>query len=316
MGELRKDYLLDRYSIIASERARRPKQFVQAPEQHPDVKLCFFCPGHEDTTPPEIGRIGDGQGGWSVRWFPNKFPAVMEGVEPTIRTDNGYFTWSGNFGMHEVIAETPDHGRQLWDLSAEAIAPILGVYRQRIEALSRRRGVRYVLVFKNHGKEGGTSLVHSHTQVTALNIVPDEVRQKEHITKEMGRCPYCDIVAIERTSHRRIIETDRFAAFCPYASEFNFEALIMPKRHVTGMTELDETDLHEMARCLATILAKLKELNAPYNYYLHYGIDRMHLYLRVTPRLNIWAGLEHGSGAKVITVSPEDAAAFYRGEKD
>ena len=53
MPELRKDPILSRWIIVASERAKRPKDF-QMPAEKPSNKPCPFCEGNEKTTPPEI----------------------------------------------------------------------------------------------------------------------------------------------------------------------------------------------------------------------------------------------------------------------
>ena len=84
MPELRKDPIVGRWVIIATERARRPIDF-QIPHDSPHPGLCPFCPGQEDKTPPEVlaYRPPDGPAarrdvpGWSVRAVPNKFPALM-----------------------------------------------------------------------------------------------------------------------------------------------------------------------------------------------------------------------------------------------
>jgi hypothetical protein len=41
--------------------------------------------------------------------------------------------------------------------------------------------------------------------------------------------------------------------------------------------------------------------------------EDQHLYMKITPRGSIWAGVEIGSGVIINSVSPEDAAEFYRG---
>ena len=72
--ELRKDYILDRWVIIATDRKKRPKQFEKDHNQNDD-SICYFCPGSEHLTPPEIGRFPQTES-WKLRWFPNKFPVV------------------------------------------------------------------------------------------------------------------------------------------------------------------------------------------------------------------------------------------------
>ncbi len=314
--ELRKDYILERWVYLATDRKKRPKEFRKE-EQKQDSAVCFFCPGNEHLTPPEIGRIEENSR-WKIRWFPNKFPAVKQEGNPNIWTDNTFFTYSAGYGKHEVIAETPDHEKQLWDLPKEHLKQVLGVYKQRIDDISREPGVRYVLVFKNHGREGGTSLVHTHTQVTGINLVPPLVKEEVEASARFENCPYCSIIETERKSLRRCFENRTFLAFSPYASRFNFEIWIFPKRHVTTMAELNENELDDLADMMRSILTKLKELNAPYNFFLHYapqGKD-LHMHIEVTPRFATWAGFELASDAIINSVSPEDAARFYRGEDD
>src|SRR2546426_7765882 len=53
MPELRKDPVVGRWVIIATERARRPSDFVAQPVR-PVGTECVFCAGNEHKTPPEI----------------------------------------------------------------------------------------------------------------------------------------------------------------------------------------------------------------------------------------------------------------------
>ena len=59
MGELRKDPVLGRWVIIATERNKRPDAFVSEKKESPpdNIEKCPFCVGKEKITPPEIYRI-------------------------------------------------------------------------------------------------------------------------------------------------------------------------------------------------------------------------------------------------------------------
>ena len=88
----------------------------------------------------------------------------------------------------------------------------------------------------------------------------------------------------------------------------------MPWRRVDSVGQLDESEIIETAKYLKKMLGRLNAEGIPYNYYLHQVVgDRFeHLYFRISPRRDVWAGLELGSRLVVNTVSPEDAAVFYR----
>ena len=311
-GEVRKDYILDRWVIISSGRGKRPKQFKKLEAQH--VEVDYFGAGNESMTPPEIGRIGS-KSQWKMRWFDNKFAALAPEGQADIRTDNTYFTFSGNYGHHEVLVETSRLDRQLADLKADEIAQLIEVYQQRIESLSKQPNIKYVCIFKNHGDKGGTSIVHSHSQIMALNHIPKDVKDEIEACKKFGRCPYCDIIQIEARGLRKCFENNDFIAFCPYASRFNYEVWVFPKQHIRTLG--DVKNYKSLAEIMKKILAKLKKIGADYNYYIHYSPDgeNLHMHIEVAPRLATWAGFELGTGEIINSVPPEDADEFYRGEQ-
>lgn len=313
MAELRKDYILDRYVIVSASRGKRPHEFRQE-EIKEESKKDFFAPGNEDLTPPEIGRIETPEG-WKMRWFPNKFAAVTPEGDPELRTDNRYFTYSSAYGHHEVIVETPGD-EQLWDLPEKDIKKLLEVYADRIKELSEKDSIKYVSVFKNHGKAGGTSLIHSHSQVIAYNKIPEQVKEKTDAVKKHEACPYCEIIGIEKSSFRRCYENKSFAAFTPYASRFHFEIWVFPLKHIRSMDEMDEAMMKDLAEILKKIFSKLKELNAPYNMEIFYSPESedMHFHIEISPRLAIFAGFEILTGDVINSLSPEEAAKFYREE--
>ena len=75
MPELRKDPIIGRWVIVATERAKRPSDFrYQVEYEKPED--CHLCEGHEDKTPPEIMAIRkDGtkanEPGWEARIIPS-----------------------------------------------------------------------------------------------------------------------------------------------------------------------------------------------------------------------------------------------------
>jgi len=312
MGVLRKDYILERWVYYAVERKKRPKEFKK--EQHiAENKVCLFCPGNENLTPKEIGRV-EYKNSWKIRWFPNKFPIVELNGNPKINAKNKFLMEGKTYGEHEIIAETNDHKKQLSDLSVEHIKEIFDVYSLRIKTLSKLKGIKYVTVFKNQGSLAGTSLIHAHTQIASMSLLPDDIMNKVNAIKKFKKCPYCNIIKLESKSKRKIIENKTSIAFCPYASRFNFETWIFPKRHVKNITAMHNDELYDMASALKKILLKLKKLNASYNFFLHYAPQQtdLHFHIEVTPRFEKWGGFELSTGAIVNSIMPEDAARFYR----
>jgi len=154
MPELRKDPVIDRWVIIATERGARPSELVQTPGPSRGG-FCPLCEGNENKTPSEVFAIRKGNTlrntpGWQLRVVPNKFPALrLEGV--LRREDEGLYERITGIGTHEVVVETPCHDATLSDLSEDAVKNVLVAYRERIVDLGRDPRLRYIMVFKNHG---------------------------------------------------------------------------------------------------------------------------------------------------------------------
>lgn len=307
LGELRRDYILDRWVAIVPKRGQRPNEFVKREEVAPHS--CFFCPGHEEMTPEEIGRIGTKKD-WNVRWFENKFAAWTPEGNPARKTDNRFYTFASNFGQHEVIVETPTH-KQLAELSEKDIRLVLEAYNNRIKELSQKPNISYVQVFKNSGPDAGTSVLHSHSQVMATALPNPHVQEKVAARRKYVNCPHCDIIASEKNSPRKCFENSDFIAFTPYASRFNYECWIYPKKHTT---EMEESTLAPLAEILKKVIAKVHKLNASYNLIITYSPkgEDLHFHIEVLPRISTWGGFELGTDIIINTVAPEDAAAYYR----
>jgi UDPglucose--hexose-1-phosphate uridylyltransferase len=316
MAELRKDQILEKYVIIASERAKRPDEFSEEDIHAAPKAVDIFAPGNEHMTPPEKGRIGNP---WRMRWFDNKFSAVDSNNSPNLSSDfstsNQFYTFAKAFGVHEVIVETPD-SRQQWDLEEHELFDLFKIYIQRIRELSQVRGVKYVQVFKNNGHKAGCSIQHSHSQIIALNIVPSDVISEEKAVEEYFlknlRNPYDDIFRTEFNSFREVYRDNRIFAFCPYASRYPMQVRIMPLRNVISALDLQDDELKNMSIALHKVLVKLKKINMPYNMFFRYGLKHQRFYIDVLPRPNLWAGFELATGIIINPFPPEDAARFYK----
>ncbi len=333
MPELRLDPVTNRWVIVAAERARRPKDFAgdhAEPVERPAYSAtCPFCPGNEAATPPEVFAFRpDGTRpnaeGWWVRGVPNKYPALT--WEPTVEPEeSGVFAVKPARGAHEVIIETPLHNLDPATMSDSEMARVVQAYFERYLALSSDEGVRYVLVFRNHGKEAGASLEHPHSQIAAVPIVPpvilEELAGSRQYYESQGRCVFCDIIDQEiRSGTRVVLETPSFVALEPHASKVPFETWVLPREHAASFDGLRPHDRPELGSVLAGVLGALSRglHDPPYNYILHTAPRRerceehYHWHIEIFPKLTVAAGFEFGMGIYINVTTPEDAAEFLR----
>ncbi|HIH31463.1 TPA: DUF4931 domain-containing protein [Candidatus Woesearchaeota archaeon] len=318
--EIRKDYILDSYTIIAENRSKRPNEFKRN-DDNGSIAKCDFCPGNEQMTLPGIGHLGSP---WNMRWFPNKYPLADCNDRQSISINDKYFKSIYPYGFHEVIVETNDHSKQLFDFNIEELKVLLDVYCDRIRDLSSKEKIEYVLVLKNHGINAGTSLQHSHSQILALNHVPELITRELNAVNNYDNCPYCEIIEIEKNSPRYCYENEGFIALTPYAPRFNYELWILAKKHILSITQLNDSEKHQLAEILQKALIKLKSLDVSFNLLLINSPEGfiknmpegqkqgLHFRIMITPKTNIRAGLEESFDLYVDTTTPETAAEFYR----
>lgn len=329
MPELRRDPIVGRWVIIATERARRPSDVGREPAVHPGG-LCPFCPGNEDKTPREVyvaGRAPSAPAnspGWKVRVIPNRFPALK--IEGDLdRQAEGIYDRMNGIGAHEVIIENPDHARALEDLPAADLTEVLFAFKARILDLRNDLRFKYLLLFKNHGQLAGASLEHAHSQLIALPVVPrqaiEEIEGARRHFDLKERCIFCDIVGQERKDRSRLVfENDEFVVFAPWAPRSPFETWIVPKRHESNYEVEPKERLGQCAQALGTTLRRLRAAlgNPAYNFIVHSNPLRdapspsYHWHLEVMPALTQVAGFEWGSGFHINPVPPEEAAEFLR----
>lgn len=304
--EIRVDYIHDRQVIIAPNRSKRPHDVVTPGAVSPTGPI------HDIFSPDEIEKI-HGRGLLEVGGKKNWRIKVIKNIFPVLGRDN-----PKAYGYQEVVIETPDYGIELAQLSEQHIAELLRVYGQRVKALQKDKKIKYILVFKNNGGRAGASLNHAHSQIFASEYVPPHIVTRRQRAEEYrithGSDYYSDLLIQEERGPRWIASGDAVCALTPYASLYNYEAWIMPWRRVDNISQLRPKEIREMASFLKKILFALYQEGLPYNFYLHQIVadQSEHMYLRIAPRRDVWAGLELGSRLVVNTVPPEEAAEFYR----
>jgi len=343
-NEMRKDYLLNRWVVIATQRKRRPTDFMKRVREK-RVGVCPLCPDHEHMTPPAVlvyllsdggiqkDRDPDGfrHKNWLIRCVPNLYPAFTppEGVKKIRGKES--FTLARAIGHHEVLVESPRHNEHPGVARVSQLVHVINAYLDRLRDLSAKTYVRYVSIFRNHGREAGASLSHAHTQLITIPFVPrimnEELEASRKFWVKNGECIFCDILGREKESPRFIWENNSFIVFAPWASVHPFEFWVFPKNHQSTLLDISQNETRFLAKALRACFGGLKSLlnNPPYNFGFHIAPSQeahgyYHWHLEVYPQLAIWAGFEKSTGMFINVVPPEDAAeslkeAIHKEEK-
>jgi len=333
--------------LVATARSLRPKK-EEAPAPYDArtfVETCPFCKGNEDKTPAPIAQV-PADGDWQLRLVENLYPVLGDdrrnanfsfGMQQTI---DGY-------GRHEVVIDHASHGIRLHEMSEEHLALLLSTYRSRMEQLYHSNDrLKYVLLFKNFGPAAGASIGHTHSQIIAMPVVPDnvqaEVRNSAAFYQASQNCIFCNSIdealTFEATLYDResgevrrkinvgqfVIErSPAFIAIKPFASRYEWEVHILPLKHQADFLDATADDLADLARIFRRTMARLNTVlgGVQYNFFFHslpHGDEyagnapSFHWHIEICPRTSIPTGFELGSGLFVNTVCPEDAAEKLR----
>lgn len=330
MQQFRRDPILGRWIIVQADKAISPSDYFDQSVGAKQIgKFCPFCVGNEDKNPPDIFTDRTPQSGansaWNLRVIANKFPALR--IEGDLdRQGIGIYDQMNGVGAHEVIIETPDHLKDIADLSDEEVAKIIFSYKQRCLELKQDNRFEYILIFKNHGQSAGASLEHAHSQLIALPIVPKKVKEAlrgaEKYYEFKQRCVYCDIIDQElKAQERMICENENFAAFCPFAACTPFEIWIIPKKHCCHFELISEDMVYEFSAILRDVLWRLKKIltDPPFNFIINTApiqheqeLGFYHWHMQILPKLTRVAGFEWGTGFYINPSPPEQTAKLLR----
>jgi len=326
ISELRQDIVTGDWVVIAKARSKKPDTFKnkEATTNKVSKKDCVFC------NPEKTGQKKDtliyyrDDGDWSLRSFPNKFPAfARQGNDVRHWSEGPYFAMEG-VGYHEVIV-LRDHDKTLGEISIEESSELVDAFRTRYLNLMNRRSVNYILIIHNHGKRAGASQPHPHCQLFAVPVVSPginlELKGAESYWRNNDQCVYCNILEWEKKENKRIIfENELFMVIAPFASRAAFELWVLPKEHKPYFERIEGREEWKLGEALREAMRKLYfGLNNPsVNFYLHTspcdGKDYhyYHWHIEIVPRTSIWAGFELATGVEISGVIPEEAAKFLR----
>ncbi len=251
-------------------------------------------------------------------------PRALEGTPDPSEID--LFQARHVSGAHEVIIESPLHLRSLTQLDRNTATLIFRAYRDRLRYWSHCIDIAYAVVFKNVGRDAGASLVHTHSQLIATNMLPTDVRRNvermELFHRTQGKCLFCSMLNDELEENVRIVaQTSDFVAFCPFASRLPSLVTILPRDHESAFESTSDECLEQLAWLVHRVLRSVEICypQAAYNYVLHTAPQgkrqspAFHWRLELFPRLTRVAGFEWGSDCFINPLPPELAATRLRG---
>ena len=316
-SQLRYDHTTGQWVIVAAQRQNRTHL--------PPADRCPLCPGPSGRT-SEIPAAG-----YDVVVFENRFPSLAGvGPAPTPPTGPGFGDAPGH-GRCEVICFSDDHAGSFAGLPPAQALLVFQAWRHRTAELTAAPGIEQVFCFENRGREIGVTLTHPHGQIYGYPYLTPRTatmlgQAEQHRIRHGGNL-FADLLARELDDGRRVVaRTETCTAFVPFAARWPVEVHLYPNRKAANLTELTDTELHDLAATYQNVLRRFDRIyDAPLPYiaalhqyrdteaqrdgYLH--VEFMSI-RRSATKLKYLAGSESAMDAFIMDVTPESVAAKLR----
>ncbi len=251
--------LLNEWVLVSPHRMDRPwqGQVERTPSKdRPAYDTdCYLCPGNVRASGDRNPTYQD------VFVFDNDFAALLppHPASQTAKVSPRSATCAQpEAGICRVMCYTPRHDLTMAHLTASQLRPIVDAWIAQYIELSAMPFIGYVQVFENKGEVMGCSNPHPHGQIWATESIPTIAAREQEAQQEyrccQGSCLLCDYVASEiAVGKRTVMENDHFLVIVPFWAVWPFETLLLPRRHITSLAALSESE-----RCsLADILGQL-----------------------------------------------------------
>ena len=267
----RRNALRGEWVLVSPHRNRRPWQghlerttTESRPSHDPG---CYLCPGNR--------RVGDvvNPPYSSTYVFQNDFSALLDRKPSDVETSSpadSLFQRRPVKGQCRVICFSPRHDLTLAEMREEEIGRVVGEWAVQEEELGR--DYTWVQVFENKGASMGCSNPHPHGQIWACDQLPNEAvaedREQRHYFENKGSKLLLDYGAEEsRRGERVVVENEQWIAVVPYWAVWPFEVLLLPRREVLRLHELDPVERIALSKILKRLLVRYDNLfEVPFPY--------------------------------------------------
>jgi UDPglucose--hexose-1-phosphate uridylyltransferase len=195
--------------------------------------------------------------------FTNDFAALLPETPTVGKAENALFRVQDVEGTCRVMCFSPQHGLSLPEMEIPDIQRVVGMWASQVSELSVI--YKWVQVFENKGAVMGSSNPHPHGQIWAGDYLPNEPAKEDHNQRAYfntnDRPLLLDYAESEsKNGERTVIENSHWLAVVPYWGVWPFETLLIPRRHVLHLPDLNEKERDSLADILKRLLTKYDNL--------------------------------------------------------
>jgi UDPglucose--hexose-1-phosphate uridylyltransferase len=260
--------------------------------------------------------------------FENRYPSLVADPPPVPAPDDPRFGPAQ--GRCEVVLYTERHTGSLATLSAEELARVVAIWRDRASELWSDTRHRFVMPFENRGAAVGTTLSHPHGQIYAFDHVPPFITARtERLAAhraESAECLTCAVIDQDSDEPERLLASDEdLLVGVPFAPRWPFEVHVRARRHgARRLTDLTPAELLSLEAALHGVIQRYDGLFGFELPYMMVALDApadapdWHLAFEFLPPnrserlLKIRASVETATGLFINDTVPESSAERLR----
>src|SRR5882724_4712338 len=239
--------------LVSPHRTQRPWQ-GQVEKTQAEVQLafdpeCYLCPGNVRAG----GAKNPDYTGTFV--FENDFAALKVDAPEGEFEENGLLLAQSEAGRCRVVCFSPRHDLTMARMAVPELRRVVDTWVEEFIALAGNPKIRSVQIFENRGAMMGCSNPHPHGQIWANETLPNELEKElasfTEYRQAHGTTLLGDYLVLELEKNERIVcVNDHFVVVVPFWAVWPFETLLISRRPVAGLDELNDAERTALAEIL------------------------------------------------------------------
>jgi UDPglucose--hexose-1-phosphate uridylyltransferase len=229
--------------LVSPHRTQRPwqGQVEDVPEEALSAydPTCYLCPGN--SRPAGVRNPAYTE----TFVFENDFAALKPDTPAGEIEERGLLIARSETGRCRVVCFSPRHDLTMARMSVPELRRLVDTWAREFSVLASDPRIRSVQIFENRGAMMGCSNPHPHGQIWANETLPNELVKELAAFGEYGQLHGTtllhDYLELELKKQERLVcANDHFVLLVPFWAVWPFETLLVSRRCVSALDELND----------------------------------------------------------------------------
>jgi UDPglucose--hexose-1-phosphate uridylyltransferase len=239
--------------LVSPHRTQRPWQgqvedvATAAPATYDPA--CYLCPGN-------VRAGGVRNPAYTETFvFDNDFAALKPDTPAGEFQEKELLVARSEAGRCRVVCFSPRHDLTIARMSVPEVRRVVDTWVREFSALGSDPHISSVQLFENRGAMMGCSNPHPHGQIWANQTIPNELAKElvafQDYRQRHGNTLLHDYLELELEKQDRLVAAnDHFVLLVPFWAFWPFETLLISRRSVSALDELQDDERTALAEIL------------------------------------------------------------------